>query len=246
MPVRLAVWSDLPRAAAVLAAAFQDDDIFGRFIHPHRQEFPADMYLYWLRFLREAYVTKPGEFLVVSYSVDAKSGREGDITGVAHWIRNYETPPSTGWLSHISLKAIETYNKAEDLVWRNRAIDKANDAVLPQGNPFFMHHWSGSRADSWLLSLLGVDPQSGKQGFGRALVQWGFEESKKESIPCSVISVPEQERFYRHCGFDTVVGTTHDEGGDKNAWKAAGLEPSPIMFCDHGVEPTGIKSYGEE
>ncbi|KAM0722216.1 hypothetical protein Q7P37_001657 [Cladosporium fusiforme] len=245
MPVRLATWSDLPQAATVLAAAFKDDDIFGRFVHPRREEYPADMYLYWLRFLREAHVTEPGEYLVISHGVGLESGQDA-ITGVAHWIRNYDDPPPTGWLSQMSLKAVETYNKAENLVWRNRAIDEANDAVLPRGNPFFMHHWSGSRADSWLLSLLGVDPQSSKQGFGRALVEWGFKKSLEESVPCSVISVPGQEHFYKNCGFDKVIGTTNDEGGDDNAWKAAGLEASPIMFCDHGAVPSGLKSYGEE
>lgn len=229
----------------MLAAAFHDDYLFGRFVHPRRNEFPSDVYLYWLRFLREAYFTEPGEYLVVSYSVDEATGIEQAITGIAHWIRNYDNPPPTTLASRTKLRAIEAYNKAENVIWTNRAIDQANDAILPLGNPFFLHHWSGSRADSWHLSLLGVDPKYEKRGFGRMLVQWGFEHSLQESVSCSVISVPGQERFYRACGFDKVVGTTNDEGGDDNAWKAAGLEAAPIMFCDHGIEPTGLKGYGE-
>jgi hypothetical protein len=61
-----------------------------------------------------------------------------------------------------------------------------------------------------------------------------------------VIIVPCQERFYQAYGFDKIVGTSNDEGDDENAWKAAGLLPAPIMLCDHGVEPHGLKKYGEK
>lgn len=240
MPIRLATWSDLLPASKLLAAAFHNDDLFGHFVHPCRNEFPEDVYLYWLRFLREAYWTEPGEFLAVSYSDD------GAVTGVAHWIRNYSSPPPVSWTSWFGLQAVKGYNRVEDLVWPNRAIDHTNDAVIAAGNPFFMHHWTGSRADSWLLSLLGVDPEYEKQRYGRLLVSWGFERSVKEGVSCSVISVPGQEGFYRACGFDKVVGTTNDEGGEANAWRKAGLEAAPILICDHGVEPRGVKGYGEE
>jgi hypothetical protein len=248
MPIRFATWPDLLPASKLLAEAFHDDYLFGQFVHPRRNEFPNDVYLYWLRFLREVYYTEPGEYLVVSYKEvnDRPEPEQQTITGIAHWIRNYSKPPSVSLMSSLRLKATENYNKLEDLYWPNRAFDKDHDAIIPLGNPFFMHHWSGSREDSWHLSLLGVSPASGKQGYGRALVRWGFERSLQESVSCSVISVPGQERFYRVCGFDKVVGTTNDEGGDGNAWKAAGLEPAPIMFCDHGVEPSGLKKFGEK
>jgi GNAT superfamily N-acetyltransferase len=249
MPTRLATWSDLLPASKVLAEAFHHDHMFGDFVHPRRNEFPNDVYLYWLRFLREAYCTEPGEYLVVSYKEAKKESpeleRQEIITGVAHWVRNYSVPPPTPWLSQLALKATESYNKLEALYHPNRALSKSHDAILPLGNPFFAHHWSGSRADSWHLSLLGVGPAFAKQGYGRALVRWGFECSQREAVSCSVISVPGQEGFYRACGFDEVAGTTNDEGGEENAWKRAGLEAAPIMFCDHGFEPTGLKKFGE-
>lgn len=248
MPIRQATWPDLLPASKLLAKAFHDDYLFGTFAHPRRNEFPDDVYLYWLRFLREAFVTIPGEYLVVSYcqaESDARGVPAETITGIAHWIRNYSEPPPTSWSSTLALKAMESYNKFEDLIWKNRAIDHSHDAVLPLGNPFFEHHWSGSRADSWHLSLLGVNPAHARQGYGRQLVQWGFERSLEESVSCSVISVPGQERFYRGCGFDKLVGTTNDEGADDNAWKAAGLEAAPILFCDHGAEPLGLRMYGD-
>ena len=263
MPTRLATWSDLLPASKLLAEAFHDDHLFGQFVHPRRNDFPNDVYLYWLRFLREVYYTEPGEYLVVSYktnnnnndttttetttpsSPEKQDQQHQTITGIAHWIRNHSHPPPTSTLSKIRLKAIETYNALSQIPHPNRALDKSHDAILPLGNPFFAHHWSGSRADSWHLSLLGVAPAFGKNGYGRALVGWGFERSRREGVSCSVISVVGQEGFYRACGFDRVVGTTNDEGGEGNAWRAAGLEAAPIMFCDHGVEPRGLKGFGE-
>jgi ribosomal protein S18 acetylase RimI-like enzyme len=263
MPTRRATWSDLLPASKILAEAFHDDYLFGDFIHPRRTEFSDDVYLYWLRFLREVYYTEPGEYLVVSYQ-EANNNNDNDkennspeleqnqqqqqnqtITGIAHWIRNHSTPPPTPWPSQLALKATETYNKLENLYWPNRALSKSHDAILPLGNPFFAHHWSGSRADSWHLSILGVSPEYGGQGYGRSLVAWGFERSLREAVSCSVISVPGQEGFYRVCGFDRVVGTTNDEGGEGNAWRKAGIEASTIMFCDHGVEPSGLRGFGE-
>jgi hypothetical protein len=111
MPTRRATWSDLLPASKILAEAFHDDYLFGDFIHPRRTEFPDDVYLYWLRFLREVYYTEPGEYLVVSYQ-EANNNNDNDrennspeleqnqqqqqnqtITGIAHWIRNHSTPP---------------------------------------------------------------------------------------------------------------------------------------------------------
>jgi GNAT superfamily N-acetyltransferase len=246
MPTRLATWSDLLPASKILAEAFHDDHMFGRFVHPRQDDYPDDVHLYWLRFLREIYYTEPGEYLVTSYDDATSTGQDGSVTGIAHWIRNYSKAPPASWTSRLTLPVIARYNKAEDLVWKNRAIDHAKDAIIPLGNPFFLHHWSGSREDSWHLSLLGVSPAFGKRGYGRELVRWGFQRSFQESVSCTVISVPGQERFYRACGFDQVVGTTNDEGGDENAWKAAGLEPAPIMVCDHGTTPHGLKKYGEK
>jgi ribosomal protein S18 acetylase RimI-like enzyme len=257
MPTRPATYSDLLPASKILAEAFHNDNLFGEFVHPRRNEFPDDVYLYWLRFLREAYYTSPDEYLVVSYQEanNTSNNNKNDtpnleqqnrtITGIAHWIRNYSNPPPTTWISTIALKATETYNKLEDIYYPNRALSKTNDAILPLGNPYFAHHWSGSRADSWHLSLLGVSPAYGGQGYGSALVRWGFERSLRERLACSVISVPGQEGFYRVCGFDRVAGTTNDEGGEENAWWKAGLEPAPIMFCDHGIEPRGLTGFGE-
>ena len=246
MPHRPAVYADLLPASKLLAAAFHDDYLFGEFIHPHRNEYPDDAYLYYLRWLRETYYSEPGEYLIVTYSTIAETSKEDHITGIAHWIRNYSKPPRASLISQAVVKAISVYNAAEDYIYPNRAIDYSHADVLPLGNPFFEHHWTGTRADSWHLSLLGVHPNAMKRGYGRELVAWGFDRSREEGVSVSVVSVPGQEGFYRACGFDVEVGTMNDEGGDANPHVAAGLEPAPILFCDHGMEPKGMKKYGEK
>ncbi len=140
---------------------------------------------------------------------------------------------------------MESYNAAEECLHPNRAIDHEHEKVLPEAYQHYRHHWTGSRADSWLLSLLGVDPVYSKRGYGRELVAWGFDRSREEGLSVSVVSVPGQERFYRACGFDVEVGTTNDEGGQSNPMVAAGLESGAILFCDHGRVPTGMKKFGE-
>ena len=91
MPTRLATWQDLLPAAKLLAQAFHDDHMFGNFVHPRQDEFPEDVYLYWLRFLREIYFTEPGEHLVITYAEDGPAMMRSSpsaihtscITGVA-------------------------------------------------------------------------------------------------------------------------------------------------------------------
>ncbi|KAK5174356.1 uncharacterized protein LTR77_001436 [Saxophila tyrrhenica] len=244
MPLRPAVPADLLPASKVLAAAFHNDYLFGEYIHPHRNQFPEDAYLYYLRFMREAYWTEPGEHLIVSYSLDPSTGNE-EITGLAHWIRNYSDPLKASWTSQAMVKIVGTYNTVENYIWPNRAIDNDHERVLPEGYAFYKHHWTGTRADSWTLSLLGVGPQFMKRGYGRELVAWGFDRSREEGVSVSVVSVPDQERFYRACGFDVEVGTWSDDGGNANPMVAAGLEPAPILFCDHGRGAMGMKMYGE-
>lgn len=191
--------------------------------------------------MSDHYYTRPTEYLVVSWVPG--TGDEERIVGVAHWIRNYSVTPHGTLKDRTMLKVVEAYNHAENIIWPNRAVDCDHDSIVAAGTPFFEHHWTGSRADSWHLSLIGVHPGNEKSGHGRQLVRWGFEKSRAEGVSCSVIAVPHQERFYQACGFNKVVGTTNDEGGDANPWRAAGLEAAPIMFCDHGVEPTGMKGY---
>ena len=114
---------------------------------------------------------------------------------------------------------------------------------MEQVEPFQKHHWSGTRAESWYLAILCVDPACGKRGYGRQLVNYGFDRAKKESVGCSVISAEGKENFYQACGFDVHVGMAKDAGGDENPLKD--VPGGSIFFWDNGIKPECIKSYGK-
>lgn len=58
MPIRAAIPADYPRMAEVAAAAFMEDDVYGRFMFPHRREYPADYVAQWERRIN-MYATMP-------------------------------------------------------------------------------------------------------------------------------------------------------------------------------------------
>jgi hypothetical protein len=47
--IRPATENDIQTMSQIGAEAFFDDELFGPLIHPHRNEFPDDMHLYWLK-----------------------------------------------------------------------------------------------------------------------------------------------------------------------------------------------------
>lgn len=60
----------------------------GEILHPHRQEYPSDFNLYWLRQIRTFYWDWHSNFFV-AVEKDAH-GKELRIAGYAHWVRRGE------------------------------------------------------------------------------------------------------------------------------------------------------------
>ena len=82
--LRDARYSELPEIAHVMARAFWHDNLFGDLIHPHREAYPDDMDLYWLRRSRVSFWNWRWRFLVaVSKNEEGKEV----IAGVAQWAR---------------------------------------------------------------------------------------------------------------------------------------------------------------
>lgn len=84
LQLRTAQLSDLPAIARAWQAAFFDDEIIGKLMHPHRNEHPEDVYWFLLRGLRERFWDWRHQFVVVT-------AQEGDgqerIAGAADWRR---------------------------------------------------------------------------------------------------------------------------------------------------------------
>lgn len=226
MSLRPATYADHLPASALLAKAFKDEETIGGYIHPHRSDYPDDMYLFFLRALRISYYGG-GEDNHLMVTIDNSTGR---VTGFAHWIRKRKDKAKPSLYTKSLVKFVEAYNYFESLIYPNRAADPSRINLPAVVEPFIEHHWSGTRAESWYLALLGVDPACEKQGYGRQLVSYGFKKAREEGLGCSVVSSSGRERFYRCCGFDTVVGRVADEGGDKNPLRD--VEGGTIFFWD--------------
>ncbi|KAK5676808.1 hypothetical protein LTS10_010572 [Elasticomyces elasticus] len=230
MPIRPLTYADIPPISRILAAAFKETAITGQFCHPYREQYPEGMYLLFLRHLREQYMkTSPENILLVSYTTDINS-QKTVITGFAHWYRKRLSPLPRSWPAYLGIKAVETYNYVESLIYPNRALDPGRFAALRGIEPFISHHWSGSRADIWHLELLAVVPEFGGRGIGGELIAWGFEKAQSEGLGCSVSAAVGTERFYRKNGFVIEAGNVKDEGGEANPFVRFGLVGGTVMF----------------
>ncbi len=78
--VRLATWADTATMAEVAAAAFDKNDLCGRFMHPYRHQFPADFITFWRRDIRNHFFDPDVSFLVSTIE-------DGSIVGTAKWKR---------------------------------------------------------------------------------------------------------------------------------------------------------------
>lgn len=82
--LRPARYSDLPRIAHIARLAFWDDNLFGDFIHPYRNAYPADMELWWLRRARVNFWDYTWIF-IVAVEIDDRGNEM--VVGIAQWIR---------------------------------------------------------------------------------------------------------------------------------------------------------------
>jgi hypothetical protein len=101
--IRPAVYAELPTLARISTLAFWNDVLFGQLIHPHREQYPEDNDLYWLRRMRVDWWDWSQIFLV---AVQQEEGMEGEggkrkevLVGTAHWVRIAEPGENrrAGW-----------------------------------------------------------------------------------------------------------------------------------------------------
>jgi hypothetical protein len=83
--IRFAQYADLPAIGRVMGQAFFDDSLFGEIIHPHRQRYPEDVNLYWLRRAYADYWNYRWRWLVAVVKEPA-TGKDV-VVGVAAWER---------------------------------------------------------------------------------------------------------------------------------------------------------------
>ncbi|KAF2207588.1 hypothetical protein CERZMDRAFT_50932 [Cercospora zeae-maydis SCOH1-5] len=245
MPIRPATYSDLLPASKCLARAFKNESLFGQYMHPYRDRYPQDMYLYFLHKLRSIWASQ-NEKSGSTSSQASSNAKQETITGLAHWTRMRSHGPKPTIYQSLSKSLMTSYNYFESFFYRNRAVEPSRTTILSEFPTYCGHFWTGSRAEVFDLTLLGVDPSASGQGHGKELVAWGFEQAKAEGVGCSVIGAEGTEPFYRKCGFDVLVGGIADAGGEKNPLVREGIRGGLIMFWDNGRNLDGGKGqHGE-
>ncbi|OCK81366.1 hypothetical protein K432DRAFT_326402, partial [Lepidopterella palustris CBS 459.81] len=225
--IRQAHISDHAAIAFVCGAAFFNEDLFGRVMHPHRHTYPNDVNLFWLRRLRSQWWDWKNYFLVATVRNDM--GRE-EVVGVAVWQRQGEGGKALegrGFGFGLLAKLLTTlYSYLSTYTHPNRAADPSKTNLLDAAIPFSKHHWSGPRAENWYLDLLATHPAHQRRGIGKQLVAWGIGKAEKGKVYISVMSSAGNEGWYLRQGFEEIVGWATE--GEGNPLK--GVEGGAILF----------------
>ncbi|KAF2732924.1 hypothetical protein EJ04DRAFT_513568 [Polyplosphaeria fusca] len=234
MPIREANFFEIPAIGSICSAAFFEEDLFGRTMHPHRHKYPEDFTFFWQGMVRKNW-TDWRKRMLVACTKDEMTGKE-KLVGMAIWHRQGEGGKKMELASYDPRKLITPLAKQANTLtshlYPNRAADLANLDILERGFPFCMHHWASkpdepfSRSENWYLSLLAVHPDHQGEGFGRELVEWGIKEADNEGVCASVMSSYGTDPFYLKHGFDEVIGDATE--GDGNPLK--GVKGGSILF----------------
>ncbi|KAH7362791.1 hypothetical protein B0T11DRAFT_87456 [Plectosphaerella cucumerina] len=213
--LRDARYSELPEIANVMARAFWEDNLFGELIHPHRNEHPTDVDLYWLRRARINFWDYRWKWLVAVGKDE--SGKEV-IAGIAQWARLGDGgKPLDLWSldPRNLLKPISSFAmRMQAWMWPSRAADPKEEDIIERAYPCFDTIWSGKRAESWYLEALTVRPDFQGRAVGRKLVQWGLDKAQAEGVVASVVSALGKDEFYIKCGFDEQFGSARQGEGN--------------------------------
>ncbi|KAF2502797.1 hypothetical protein BU16DRAFT_19241 [Lophium mytilinum] len=243
--IRSARLKDQHVMAYVCGKAFFNEDLFGRVMHPHRDKYPDDVNLFWLRHLREKWWDWNNEILVATVSDD---GGMEKVVGVAIWKREGSGSKKLSWASpyRILPYLARLYNAVHTFFYPNRAANPAVENILTDSFPYFSHHFTtpASRQEQYFLDVLGILPAYQGRGIGARLVRRGLEAADREGVCAAVMSSDGNDGFYKRAGFDEVVGwATEGEGNPLAKEKTTG---GAILFrwarVDGQPEKTGVQN----
>ena len=217
-------------------------------MHPKLDKHPDSLANAYLRKLRMAWArASPENVLLVSYRLAADGKTEEGITGYANWTRRRPVPVPLSWSTAAWTKSIDYWNSWHEWLYPDLAADPERMKILAKSWPYTKHHWTGSRANTWYLALVGVDPEFSGQGIGRELVSYGFGRAREDGVGTSLIAAEGRDDFYRACGFNVQMGIAGDEGPDEELRaELRSIGGGMIHFWDGGKEPVGVKKYGDE
>jgi ribosomal protein S18 acetylase RimI-like enzyme len=210
--LRPATISDLSSIGRIWTSAFFDDEIIGHLMHPHRAQYPNDVYWFLLRGIRERFWNWRHQFIVVTILKDGKER----IVGAADWRRlgNGGSIRSPTFLHPGNLIAplFKLHHTISLQLFPNRAANPSQSSFLSSAVANSEKYWTGERAECWDLHVCGVDPEFQGRGVGKMLASWGVREAEKERdvVVASVLCGEKNRGFYGKAGFGMQVG-----GGEK-------------------------------
>jgi hypothetical protein len=134
LTIRKANKSDLKTISTIIATANMTDPFFGTLIHPHRNTYPQDMHLYWLKRLLKAWGNPNCIFLVSVIHQQAHNNTE-TITGMAQWTRRGNSVP-------LFVQETEVDEEVA-LLPVNRAADPDMEGIIERSVPYLPQVWTG-------------------------------------------------------------------------------------------------------
>lgn len=211
--VREATLADVPQMADVFAAGFVDDDVFGRFMHPKRNEYPQDWLRYWNYDIRK-HLLDPAAISFVHVD-DA-----GTINGCCLMKRmgkgGERRARAESWSRTAERKLGGLMMTWDNWTFTDRTADKRNLEIFAKNWPNIKHHWTGPREECWMIELFCVHPNVQRGGYGTSLIQKAIELCKAETpaVPLSVIASEVGSPFYNKQGFEDVGWASVGEMSD--------------------------------
>ena len=227
--VRQAALADIPQMAEVFAGGFIDDDVFGRFMHPKRHEYPEDWFRHWNWDLRNhlidpaalCFVHEDDHGSVKGCCMMKRLGKGGDRRAAAEsWARKAE-------------RAIgATQTTWDNWTLTDRSADKHNMDIFDRNWEDIKQHFTGPREECWMIELLCIHPDVQKRGYGRNLIQNAIEVCKAEDppVPLAVIASETGDEFYEKLGFR--------EAGRANVGEMAGVGGGSLKFYENHLQET--------
>ena len=202
--IRRATLTDVPQLAEVFAAGFMDDDVFGRFMHPKRKEFPEDWLRWWNKEISKHIIDPAGlSFVGVDSQGTVKACCLMKKLGNASQRIAAEGVVARK-LEQVSGMAQNAWDSA---TFTSRTADPEAIATFEKSWNDIEHYFTGPRAQTWFIELFCVHPEVQRGGgFGRDLIRNAIELGKNENprVPVAVIASEIGDGFYEKYGFREV------------------------------------------
>lgn len=148
-------------------------------MHPHRKEYPEDLYWHLLRGVQARFWDWRHQLIVVTVDDNGKTR----IAGAADWRRigGGGKKMELAWIDPRNLIApsISIYHKVSLKLFPNRAADPAQASILNVALANAASYWTGEHAECWDLYVCGVHPDFQGKALGRCWWAGGLKKRIK-------------------------------------------------------------------